>query len=146
MTDPRFRNINSLLVYPFKKGGNYPTRDFFNKYYMILVEIKDLNALIDNKPFFDEPVKHKQELYEEPVEMSRNYDYTTRNLLDFSYHQNYYKFGGIDLLRKANTSIPQQINFFGRLEEDDGSAMFFIAKKQQKIVLNFSLNSLNVIE
>ena len=78
--------------------------------------------------------------------MSRNYDYTTRNLLDFSYHQNYYKFSGIDLLRKANTSIPQQINFFGRLEEDDGSAMFFIAKKQQKIVLNFSLNSLNVIE
>ena len=146
MTDPRFRNINSLLVHPSKKGSNYPTRDFFNKYYMILVEIKDLNALIDNKPFFDEPVKHKQELYEKPVEMSRNYDYTTRNLLDFSYHQNYYKFSGIDLLRKANTSIPQQINFFGRLEEDDGSAMFFIAKKQQKIVLNFSLNSLNVIE
>ena len=146
MTDPRFRNINSLLVHPFKKSGNYPTRDFFNKYYKILVEIKDLNALIDNKSFFDEPVKHKQELHKKPVEMSRNYDYTTRNLLDFSYHQNYYKFSGTDLLRKANTSIPQQINFFGRLEEDNGSAMLFIAEKQQKIVLNFKSKNIKFIK
>ena len=28
---------------------------------MLLVEIKDFNAFIDNKPFFDEPVKNKQE-------------------------------------------------------------------------------------
>ena len=28
--------------------------------------------------------------------MSRNDDYTTWNLLDFSYHQNYYKLIGID--------------------------------------------------
>ena len=26
-----------------------------------LVEIKDFNALIDNKPFFDQPLKNKQE-------------------------------------------------------------------------------------
>ena len=31
---------------------------------MLLVEIKDLNALIENKPFFDHPVKNKQEAYE----------------------------------------------------------------------------------
>ena len=30
-------------------------RDSFDKYYMQLVEIKDFNALIDNKPFFDHP-------------------------------------------------------------------------------------------
>ena len=28
--------------------------------------------------------------------------------------------------------IPQQINFVGKLEEDDGATMFFIAEKQQK--------------
>ena len=27
---------------------------------MPLVEIKDFNALIDNKPFFDQPVKHNK--------------------------------------------------------------------------------------
>ena len=29
---------------------------------MSLEEIKDFNALIDNKPFFDQPVKNKQEM------------------------------------------------------------------------------------
>ena len=50
---------------------------------MSLIEIKDFNALIDNKPFFDLPVKTKQESYENLTEMSRNDDYTTGNLLDF---------------------------------------------------------------
>ena len=62
--------------------------------------------------------------------MLKNYDYRTGNLLDFSYHQNYYKLLGIDLSRKTNTSIPQQINFVGKLEEDDGATMFFIGEKQ----------------
>ena len=31
---------------------------------MPLIEIKDFSALIDNKPFFDQPVKNKQEAYE----------------------------------------------------------------------------------
>ena len=64
--------------------------------------------------------------------MSRNDDYTTGNLLDFSHHQNYYKLIGIDLSRQKNTNIPQNINFTGKSEEDDGGTMFFIAEKQQK--------------
>ena len=37
--------------------------DSFDDNYMPLVEIKGFNALIDNKPFFDWPVKNKQEAY-----------------------------------------------------------------------------------
>ena len=55
---------------------------------MPLVEIKDFHALIDNKPFFDQPVKNKQETYKKLIEMSRNDDYTTGNLLDYSCHEN----------------------------------------------------------
>ena len=50
---------------------------------MPLVEIEDFNALINNKPFFDQPVKNKQGTYEKLVEISRNGDYTTANLLHF---------------------------------------------------------------
>ena len=71
---------------------------------MSLVEMKDFNSLIDNKPFFDQPVKNQQEAYEKLVEMSKNNDYTTGNLLDYLYHQKYYKRIGIDLLRQANKS------------------------------------------
>ena len=87
--------------------------------------------------------------------MLRNNDYITGNLLDFSNHQNYYKLIGIDLSRQTNTSIPQQIDFVSqkkimkrrrlrKLEEDDSVTMLFIAGKQQKTILYFSLDSLIV--
>ena len=70
--------------------------------------------------------------------MPRNDDCTAGDLSDYLYHQKYYKLFVIDLLRRTDTSIPQQIIFIGKLEEDDGDTMFFIAEKQQKIILNFS--------
>ena len=60
-------------------------------YYMLLVEIKDFNALIDHEPFFDLPVKNKQEAYEKLAEIPRDTDYATGNLLDYLYHHKYYK-------------------------------------------------------
>ena len=78
--------------------------------------------------------------------MSSNDDHTTGNLLDYIYRQNYYKLIAIDLPRQANTNIPQEFNFTGKLEKDGGVAMFFINEKQQKTVLNFSLDSLIIIE
>ena len=124
-----------------KNGNNDPT---FDKYYMALVEIKDLNALIENKPFFDQSVKNKQEAYEKLSEMSRNDDHSAGNLLDYLYYQKYYKLIGTDLSRHSNTSIPQQINFVRKLQEDHGATMFFIAEKQQKNILKCSLDSLIV--
>ena len=44
----------------FKNSNNVSTRDSFDKYYMPLVEIKDFIALIDNRQFFDQPVKKKK--------------------------------------------------------------------------------------
>ena len=75
--------------------------------------------------------------------MSRNNNYTTGTLLDFSYHQNYYTHIGINLSRQKNTTIPQQINFIGE-SEGDGPTMIFIAEKQQTIISNFSLGLLIV--
>ena len=146
LIDPTFRNINRLFVFAFKNGNKDLRTDSFDKYYIPLVEIKDFNALIDNKLFFDQPVKNKQVTYEKLIEISRNDDYTTGNLLEYLHHQNYYKLIGIDVSRQTDMSIPQQINFTEKLEEDDGAAMFFIAEEQQKAILNFSLNSLIVTE
>ena len=71
LVDPTFRYINRLFVLLFQNGDNDPKRDSFEKYYILLVEVKDFNALINNKPFFDQPGKNKQEAYENPIEMSR---------------------------------------------------------------------------
>ena len=47
------------------------------KYHMSLVEIQDFNILIDNKLFFDHPVKNKQEAYKKLVEVLTNEEHTT---------------------------------------------------------------------
>ena len=60
---------------------------------------KKTNVLNNNKPFFDQPVKNKQEEYDKLIEMSRSCDYITWNLLDFSHQQNYYKLISINLSR-----------------------------------------------
>ena len=52
MIDMTLRNINRLFVLSFKNSDNDPEIYYFDKYYMPLIEIKDFNALIDNKPFF----------------------------------------------------------------------------------------------
>ena len=142
LIDPTFRNINRLFLLSFKNGNDDPTRDSFDKYYTPLV-IKDFNELIDNKPFFDQPVKNKQEANEKLMEMSRNDDYTTGNVLDYLYHQTYYELIGTHLSRQTKTSIPQQINFAGKLEENDGVTMFFVAEKQQKNNSNFFFRFIN---
>ena len=79
-------------------------------------------------------------------QISRNNNNTTENFLDFPYHQNYYKLTGIDLSRKRNAITLQQVSFTSKLAEDDSVKMFSVAEKQQKTILNFSLDSLIVTE
>ena len=81
---------------------NINAREFFLRYYIPFVEIKDFNVLIDNKPFFDQPVKSKQEMFEKLIEISRNDDHTIWNLLEYLHHQVYYELVGIDLSRQKN--------------------------------------------
>ena len=62
--DLTFRNINRLFVLSFENGSNILTINYFEKYYILLIEIKDFDVLIDNEPFFDQPMKNKQEACE----------------------------------------------------------------------------------
>ena len=48
------------------------TLNSFSDYYILNVEIKDFNVLIDRKTFFDFPVKNEKEIYEKIIEMSNN--------------------------------------------------------------------------
>ena len=62
LIDSIFTNANKPFVLSF---GNEADRTFFSEYYVPKVEIKDFNVLIDGKPFFDIPVKNKEEAYEQ---------------------------------------------------------------------------------
>ena len=82
---------------------------------MVLVEIKDLNALIKDKTFFEQPIKKKQEAYEQPVQILKNNHYATGKLLNYLYHQNHHKLIGIDLSRKKMPVFMNKIDFTTRL-------------------------------
>ena len=74
--------------------------------------------MIDGKSFFDTPIKNKEEAYEKIIEMCKDSDYTTGNLLDYDYFSNHYKLIAIDLRRQIeleNPDLKQQINLIGRL-------------------------------
>ena len=56
--------LTDCLYFRSKNANNIPTKNSFDNYYMPLVEIKDFNALNNNKPFFVQSVKQKQKGYE----------------------------------------------------------------------------------
>ena len=47
--------------------------------------------------FFDVPIKNEEEAYEKFIEISKNSDYTTGNLLDDEYFSRHYKLIATDL-------------------------------------------------
>ena len=141
---PTFTNVNRLFVLTFE---NEDDRTSFSKYYLPKVETKDFNLLTDGKPFFEIPVKNKEEAYEAIIEMTKNNNYTTGNLLDYEYFKDHYKLIAIDLSKQIeleNPDLKQQINFIGRLEENNAT-MFFIIEKKEETTFEFSKNSVVVV-
>ena len=109
--------------------------------------IKDFNVIIDKLAFFDLPIKTEEEVYEKIINISRNNEYTTGNLLDYDYFKKYYKLIAIDFSKQQvlqeNKDLMQQINFTGRLEQ--AANVFIIIKKKEHTILEFSKNFANVL-
>ena len=144
LIDPTFNRVNRLFVLSFE---NKDDRTSFSKYYTSIVEIKDFSVLTDGKSFLDVPIKNKEETCEKSIERSKNNDYTTGNLLDYEYFSNYYKQIAIDLSKQielGNPDLKQQINFIGKLEEDNGVTMFFIIEELEETTFEFSQNSVSI--
>ena len=97
------------------------------------------------KSFFDLPVKNEEEAYENIMDMSNNNDCTTGNLLDFAYFKENYKLIAIDLSKQTKLKDPQQINFIGKLENQNNGAIFFIIEKSEETTFDFLQNSVTII-
>ena len=79
------------------------------------------------------------------MDMSNNNDYTTGNLLDFSYFKENYKLIAIDLSTQTKLKDPQQLSFIGKLLAARTATMFFIIEKSEETTLKFSQNSVPII-
>ena len=78
--------------------------------------------------------------------MSNNNNYMTGNLLDFAYYKENYNLIAIDLSKQTKIKDPQQINFIGKIEEqNNGVTMFFIIEKSEETTFEFLQNSVNIL-
>ena len=85
LRDPTFTNVNRLFVLAYQNADD---RHSFSQFYLPRVMVKDFNVIIDKLAFFDLPIKTEEEAYEKNIDISRNNEYTTSNLLDYDYFKN----------------------------------------------------------
>ena len=144
LIDPTFTNVNRLFVLAYQTADD---RQSFSQCYLRKVMVKDFNVFIDKLAFFDLPIKTEEEAYEKIIDISRNNECTTGNLLDYDYFKKYYKSIAIDLSKQQvlqeNEDLIQQINFIGRLTE--AANVFIIIKKKEHTILEFSQNFADVL-
>ena len=62
--------------------------------------VKNYNVIIDKLAFFDLPIKAEEEAFEKIIDISRNNEYTTGNLLDDDYFKKYYNLIAIYLSKQ----------------------------------------------
>ena len=122
LIDPTFNNVNRLFVLAFP---NEEDSRSFSKYYTPTVEIKDYDVIIDGEPFYEIPIKNKEEPYKAITELIRN------DLLR------------TDLSKQKSDLKKQQINFTGKLEQN--ATIFFISEEKETTGLNFLQNSLTIV-
>ena len=141
---PTFTNVNRLFVLEYQTADD---RHSYSQFYLLKVMVKDFKVIIDKLAFFDLPIKTEEEAYEKIIDISRDNEYTTGNLLDYDYFKKYYKLIAIDLSKQQvlqeNEDLIQQINFIGRLEEE--ANFFIIIEKKEHTILGFSQNFANAL-
>ena len=97
LIDPTFTNVNRLFVLAYQNADD---RESFSQFYLPKVLVKDFNVIIDKLAFFDLPIKTEEEAYEKIIDICRNNEYTTANLLDYNYFKKHYKLIAIDLSKQ----------------------------------------------
>ena len=148
LIDPSLQGVNGLFVLSFE---NEEDRKVNTGYYILKVEIKDYNVMIDGKNFLDQPMKSDITTYDNILKIATGQgdDYTTGCLLDYNYVNNYYKMIEIDLSRQealdADPKAIEKINFTWNLDQAESATITFIIEEAKKTILDFSQGTVRVI-
>ena len=92
------------------------------------------------------PIINKEETNEKIIEISKNRDYLTGNLLDYKYFSKHYNLIAIDLSKQIeleNPDLKEQLNSIGKLEKR--ATMFFTTEKSEETTFEFLQTSVSII-
>ena len=126
------------MVFP-----NEEDRRSFSKYYTPTVEIKDYNVIIDGEPFYEIPIKNKEETYKAITALIRTDLVRTGNEFNFDYFCIHYKLIAMHLSKEKSDLKNQQIHFIGKSEQN--ATIFFISEEKEVTGLEFLQNSLTIV-
>ena len=141
-----FKLFNRSKFLPFE---NETDTEVHIKYYLPTKEIKDYNVIIDEKKFFDQPIKNDFKAYNNirKIATGQGDDYTTGCLLDYNYFKEHYKLIAIHLSKQKKLDVDpktiQQINFTGNIEKD--ISICFINEEPKETVLDFSKGTVKAL-
>ena len=96
LIDPKLQGVNRLFVLSLKDDDG---RESHEQYCFPTVEIKDYNVMINERNFFDQPIKNflKTHKHIRKIVTGQGDDYTTGCFLDYPYFKKYFKLIAIDL-------------------------------------------------
>ena len=123
------------------------------KYFLPRGEIKNYNALIDGRNFYDQPINDIIKQYDEIRTISTGYgdDYTTGCLSDYAYFKDNYRLIAVDLSKQkaldADPRAIQQIVFQGIVGGDAGTKirLYTILEKSKETILEFAKGTAKVL-
>ena len=146
--DPSFQGVNRLFLMAYSREANQPTRNGHQKYYLLRIDLKKYNAIIDRRNFYDNPIENNSEKYRElkKVIIGKGEDYTTGSLLDYKYFTKHYKLVAVDLSKQKELDVDpraiQQIEFKYTLETN--STIYWVLEKSKETVLEFYKGTVKV--
>ena len=122
------------------------------KYFLPRGEIKNYNALIDGRNFYDQPINDLMKQYDEIRKLSTGYgdDYATGCLFDYLYFKDNYRLIAVDLnkqiLLEADPRAIQQIVFQGVVEGENNTKLrlYTILEKSKETILEFAKGTVKV--
>ena len=120
------------------------------KYSLPNVEIKDYNVMIDEKNFFDQPIKNDKVTYEIIRKIATGWgdDYATGYLVDYTYFKKY-KMIAVDLSKEKALDVDpkaiQQINFTENLDRPNNTKFYFILEEVKETIFGFSQATVKIL-
>ena len=150
LLDASFQRVKRLFVLAYDNTRNNPvTTDFYEKYFLPRIKIKNYNIEIDGINFYDQPINDSVKQYNEirKISTGQGYDYTTGCLLDFAYFKKDYRLIAADLSKQkaldADPRVIQQIIFTGTASGN--IVVYYILEQSKETILQFSKGTTNVL-
>ena len=100
-----FQEVNRLFVlgYDNTNGLNRVERNSHQKYFLLRINLKKYNVLIDGRNFYDQPINDQIRKYGElrKLKTGKGDDYTTGSLIDYKYFKYHYQLIACDLSKQT---------------------------------------------